>query len=110
MGSRLEDILASRLLAEHRADRKMVEDVEEQLRGMPRTDLENRLARLMVETNKVADMGNRVLKIPDDDGLDVIDDQLDLIDEGVDDDDFDDMDRDDTDVDDGLNDDLDEDD
>ena len=93
MGSKLEDILASRLLAEHRADRKMVEDVEEQLRDMPRTDLENRLARLMVETNKVADMGNRVLQVPDDDGLDVIDDD-DMTDE---ENEFDDMDRNDTD-------------
>ena len=97
MGSRLEDILASRLLAEHRADRKMVEDVEEQLRDMPRTDLENRLARLMVETNKVADMGNRVLQVPDDDGLDLIDDDgvTDELEEL--DNEFNDMDRSDTD-------------
>lgn len=99
---KLKDILAARLFEERRADRKMVEDIEEQLRDMPRTDLENCLARLMVETNKVADMGNRVLQVPDDDGLDVIDDDLD--------EDFNDMDRDDTEDVNTVDDDLDEDD
>ena len=87
MGNRLQDALASMALEKRRADRKMVEDVEEILRDVPRVDLENLLARLIVGANKIADMSNEILT---EGHVDDTDDAVDL------DDDFDGMDLDDT--------------
>ena len=73
----------------------MAEDVEEILHDMPRVDLENCLARLIVGTNKTADMCNEILNVnhvadvngtsdldADFDGLD-LDDTEDPDDDGV---------------------------
>ena len=83
MGSRLQDTLASMALAKRRADRKMVEDVEEILRDVPRVDLENCLARLIVGTNKIADTSNEILNVnhvADTNGTSDLDDDFDDLD------------------------------